>query len=37
MWTADEQHIIDLFYAGDNPDTARDIFARLLKDRRKRT
>jgi len=33
MWTADEQHIVDLLYAGNNLDKARDIFARLVKDR----
>jgi hypothetical protein len=33
MWTADEQHIVDLLYAGNNLDTARDIFARLIEDR----
>jgi hypothetical protein len=31
LWTADEQHIIDLLYAGSNLDRARDIFARFLK------
>jgi hypothetical protein len=33
MWTADEQRIIDLLYAGNNLDKARDIFARLVNDR----
>jgi hypothetical protein len=33
MWTADEQHIVDLLYAGNNLDKARNIFARLIKDR----
>lgn len=27
MWTADEQHTVDLLYAGNNLDKARDIFA----------
>ena len=33
MWTDDELPIVDLLYAGNNLDTARDIFARLIKDR----
>ena len=32
-WTADDQHIIDLLYAGSNLEKARDIFAWFIKKR----
>jgi hypothetical protein len=33
LWTVDEQHIIDLLYAGNNLEKARDIFAWFIKKR----
>ncbi len=30
LWTADDQHIIDLIYAGNNLERARKIFAELI-------